>query len=141
MDVYNYVLNNFPQRNEEEKVGVATAIAVLFGHPHPRDPSARPGDDTLGGVLDRFRSAGLGHIAASWIGPGHNDPISPHDLGRVIGDELLGQMVRHSGMRSRDQLLPLLARVLPMMVDKMTPNGRVPQRGGILGALTGIFGR
>ena len=28
-----------------------------------------------------------------------------------------------------------------MIVDRMTPNGQVPQRGGLLGALTGMLGQ
>lgn len=45
MDVCRYVLDNFPQPDEKEKVGVATALAELFGHPHPHHPSAQHGDE------------------------------------------------------------------------------------------------
>jgi uncharacterized protein YidB (DUF937 family) len=142
MDFYNYILNNFPHRNDHEKVGVATALSALFGHPHPQQPDAQPNENGVGDLLQRFQAAGLGHVADSWVGNGPNQPINPEDLHRALGDEQVQSMARQSGM-STSQLLPLLARYLPTIVDRMTPNGQLPQRGGggLLGALTGMLGR
>jgi uncharacterized protein YidB (DUF937 family) len=142
MDFYNYILDNFPHRNDPEKVGIATALSALFGHPHPQHADAQPSENGLGDLLQRFQGAGLGHVAESWVGNGANQPISPQDLHRALGDEQIQHMARQSGM-STSQLLPLLAQYLPMIVDRMTPNGQLPQRGsgGRLGALTGMLGR
>ena len=145
MDFYHYILNNFPHRNDTEKVGVATALAALFGHPHPHQPDAPPNETGLGDLLQRFQGAGLGHAADSWVGTGPNQPISPQDLHRALGDEQVQSLARQSGM-SASQLLPLLAQFLPTIVDRMTPNGQLPSSGGgggggLLGALTGMLGR
>jgi uncharacterized protein YidB (DUF937 family) len=140
MDFYRYILDNFPHRNDHEKVGVATALAALFGHPHPQQPDAQPNENGLNDVLQRLEGAGLGHVAQSWVGTGPNQQISPQDLHRALGDEQVQDMARQSGM-SASQLLPLLAQALPTIVDRMTPNGQVPQRGGLLGALTGMLGQ
>ena len=34
----------------------------------------------LTGLVDRFRQAGLGHVADSWVSTGPNQPIAPHQL-------------------------------------------------------------
>ena len=140
MDFYNYVLNNFPHRNDDEKVGVATALSALFGHPHPRQADLQPSENGLADLRQRFQDTGLGHVADSWIGNGPNQQISPQDLHRALGDEQVESMARQSGM-SAGRLLPLLAQALPMIVDRMTPGGQMPQRGGMLGALAGMLGQ
>src|SRR4051794_39808259 len=80
MDFYNYILNTLPHRNDQEKVGISTALAALFGHPHPQTPDAPPNETGLQDVLGRFNSAGLGHVADSWISPGPNPDHQPPGL-------------------------------------------------------------
>jgi uncharacterized protein YidB (DUF937 family) len=143
MDFYNYILNNFPHRNDQEKVGVGTALAALFGHPHPQQRDAAPDENGLADVVSRFDQAGLGDAARSWVGNGPNQAIGPDDVQRALGEERVRGLAQQSGM-STTQLLPLLAQYLPMIVDRMTPNGQMPRagaEGGLLGALSGILGR
>jgi len=89
----------------------------------------------LGGLLGRFNDAGLGHVANSWVGSGPNQPVSPQDLHRALGDEQVQSMASQTGM-STAQLLPLLAQFLPGIVDRLTPHGRVPD-GDILHQTSG----
>jgi uncharacterized protein YidB (DUF937 family) len=140
MDFYNYILNTLPHRNDQEKVGVGTALAALFGHPHPGEPEEEENPSGLHDVLDRFHEAGLGDAARSWVGTGSNQQVSPEDVHRALGDDKVRQLSHQSGM-STQQLLPLLAQYLPMIIDRLTPNGQLPQRGGLLGALGGLLGR
>jgi uncharacterized protein YidB (DUF937 family) len=140
MDFYNYILNNFPHRNDDEKVGVATALSALFGHPHPRQTDVQPNEKELADLRQRLQDAGLGHVVDSWVGNGPNQPVSPQELHRALGDEQVDDMARQSGMPA-SRLLPLLAQALPLIVDRMTPNGQMPQRGGLLGALAGMLGQ
>lgn len=143
MDFYNYILNNFPHRNDQEKVGLGTALSALFGHPHPQQRDAAPDENGLSDVVSRFDQAGLGHATRSWVGKGPNEAVSPEDVHRALGDERVRGLAAQSGM-STAQLLPLLAEYLPMIVDRMTPNGQMPRAGaggGLLGALTGMLGR
>jgi uncharacterized protein YidB (DUF937 family) len=142
MDFYNYILNNLPHRNDQEKTGIGTALSVLFGHPHPQETDVQPNEDRLTDILGRFNQAGLGNKTDSWVGTGPNEAIDPRDVQRALGDHEIQQMAHQSGM-SVTQLLPLLAQYLPMIVDRMTPNGQLPQRGGggLLGALSGMLGK
>jgi len=98
----------------------------------------------IGGLLDKFRQAGLGAQADSWQGTGANLPIDAGDLMQVLGSigggqsssgsqgglaGLLGQITgggAASGGGGQDQLGGLLAQVLPQVIDQMTPGGQLP---------------
>ncbi|MBV9567641.1 MAG: DUF937 domain-containing protein [Hyphomicrobiales bacterium] len=79
----------------------------------------------LGGLLDQFRQKGLGGIVGSWVGPGDNQPVSPQEVHQALGPDIIDQLSQRSGI-PRDQLLAELSRVLPNLVDRLTPSGRVP---------------
>jgi uncharacterized protein YidB (DUF937 family) len=80
----------------------------------------------LQGVVSEFEKNGLGPTVKSWVGTGPNDPVSPGDLQRVLGPDLLQQLSAKSGL-SVQQLTEKLSQVLPQAVDKMTPDGTVPK--------------
>jgi uncharacterized protein YidB (DUF937 family) len=79
----------------------------------------------LGGLVDAFKKAGLGTKADSWVGPGANEPVSPPDVEKGVGSDIVDELAAKTGM-SRDELLKRLSEVLPGMVDKMTPSGKMP---------------
>jgi uncharacterized protein YidB (DUF937 family) len=79
----------------------------------------------IGGLVDQFRSAGLGHVAESWVGTGPNHSVSPQQLRTVFGDEQVQQMADQSGMEPQS-FLSRLSQHLPRVVDGMTPNGQIP---------------
>jgi uncharacterized protein YidB (DUF937 family) len=81
----------------------------------------------LQGVVSQFERNGLGTTVQSWIGTGSNQPISPQDLHKALGPDLLRQLSEKSGLSVQD-LAQRLAQVLPEAVDKMTPNGTIPPK-------------
>lgn len=100
--------------------------------PSPRSaPSQDPADEGggllggLGGLLERFQRTGQGKVIDSWIGHGPNEPVSPGQLGNTLGSEVIKNLAARSGM-SEDELIRQLSQVLPGIVDKLTPNGRLP---------------
>jgi len=84
----------------------------------------------LGSLLERLTSAGQGDVANSWLGTGPNKPIQPNQLGSALGQTTVSDLARHAGM-SEQELLAQLSRVLPNVVDKLTPGGRVPDQAEI----------
>jgi len=72
----------------------------------------------------------------SWVSTGQNLPVSPDQLGSVLGDDLLGQLSQSTGMNGGD-LLGQLSQVLPQVVDQLTPNGQMPQGGLDVSAVLG----
>ena len=79
----------------------------------------------LGGLLGMFQQAGLGNVAQSWVGNGANQQVSPDQLQQVFGQDRVQQMSQQTGLPPQD-LLSQLSQYLPNVVDKMTPNGQMP---------------
>jgi uncharacterized protein YidB (DUF937 family) len=113
-------------------------VAGMLANPAPAGATGGPAGG-LGGLIEQFQRGGLGDVMSSWIGTGQNRPISPDQLGGVLGDDLLGQLTQQTGMNPGD-LLGQLSKMLPQMVDKATPEGRIPDGGlGDIGAILGRF--
>lgn len=94
----------------------------------------------LNGLVDKFKQAGLGDVVGSWIGSGENAPISADQLSGVLGGDLMGKVASQLGM-DPSQLSSQLAQMLPGLVDKLTPNGALPEAGlGNAGDLMGMLG-
>ena len=95
----------------------------------PQQAPANPGGggllEGLGGLLERFQQSGHGNVMNSWIGSGQNQPVQPSQLGTVLGPDIIKVLAQRSGL-SEDELTRQLSQVLPAVVDKLTPNGRLP---------------
>jgi uncharacterized protein YidB (DUF937 family) len=79
----------------------------------------------LGGLLEKLQNAGQGDTAKSWVGTGPNKPIEPKQLGSALGQTTISDLAKQAGVSEQD-LLAQLSKVLPGVVDKLTPNGQVP---------------
>jgi uncharacterized protein YidB (DUF937 family) len=75
--------------------------------------------------VDKFQKGGLGNLINSWIGPGQNQPVSPNQLGPALGPDMIKTLAQRSGL-SEEELIRRLSQVLPGLVDKLTPHGRLP---------------
>jgi uncharacterized protein YidB (DUF937 family) len=80
----------------------------------------------LQGVVGEFEKKGLGATVKSWVGTGPNEPISPDEVRKVLGPDLLQQLSAKSGL-SVQELAQKLSHVLPQAVDHLTPDGTIPQ--------------
>ncbi len=80
----------------------------------------------LQGVVSQFEKNGLGATVKSWVGTGPNQKISPDEVQRALGPDLLQQLSAKSGL-SVQELTQKLSQVLPQAVDKLTPDGAIPK--------------
>lgn len=92
----------------------------------------------LGGLVAKFQQAGMGDVVGSWISSGQNLPISPEQLGSVLGDDTLAGLARQLGLGSGSEVAGPLSQLLPQVVDQLTPGGRLPEGG--LGNLSDLLG-
>ena len=84
----------------------------------------------LGGLLRQFQQNGYGHVADSWISRGPNQQIAPDQLHQALGPETVDELSEQTGMPRQD-VLSQLSQALPDMVDRLTPEGRIPDRGEV----------
>lgn len=97
----------------------------------------------LGGLVQQFERGGLGDLVASWVGTGQNMPVSGRQLEEVFGNDAMGQFAQQLGLAPGDAA-DQLSQLLPQVVDRMTPEGRVPEGGGgfdDIGSILGSFQR
>lgn len=95
----------------------------------------------LGGLLGKLQQGGLADAAASWVGTGQNAPVSPGQLESALGPDLLGTLARQLGI-GQQEVAGHLSKVLPQMVDRMTPGGQLPQGNAVpdMGQLGDLLG-
>ena len=85
----------------------------------------------IAGMMQNFQQNGLGNLVQSWISTGHNLPISPEQIQQVLGHQQVAQIADQAGV-SHEEASSGLASLLPQIVDKLTPNGQVPQSGDLM---------
>ena len=78
------------------------------------------------GIVSEFEKNGLGPTVKSWVGTGPNQPISPDQVHKALGPDLMRQLSEKSGLSVED-LAQKLSQVLPEVVDKLTPDGTIPK--------------
>jgi uncharacterized protein YidB (DUF937 family) len=78
------------------------------------------------GVVSEFEKKGLGETVKSWVSTGPNQTISPDEVHKTLGPDLLRQLSEKSGLSEQD-LAEKLSQILPDAVDKLTPGGTVPR--------------
>jgi uncharacterized protein YidB (DUF937 family) len=103
----------------------------------------------LSGLAKVFDQKGMGDLMSDWVSTGPNPPMTAQQVHSVFGSDQLGQLAERLGI-SPAVASTVLAKVLPVVVDKLTPQGQIPQEehslldgalGGLLkqGGLGGLF--
>ncbi|MFZ1281728.1 MAG: YidB family protein [Ignavibacteriaceae bacterium] len=101
------------------------------------------GQGGLNNLISQFGAKGLGDVVGSWVGTGKNLPVSPDQLKGVLGDDTVKNIASKLGMDS-NAVTSQLSNLLPNVVDKLTPDGKVPE-GDLMSKgmdlLGGLFGK
>jgi uncharacterized protein YidB (DUF937 family) len=94
----------------------------------------------LAGLVTNFQKNGLGEVVSSWISTGKNLPISADQIQRVFGNQQVSQIAQRVGIEP-EKVTTTLASVLPGLVDKLTPNGKLPNEDALLEGLNLLKGK
>jgi uncharacterized protein YidB (DUF937 family) len=89
----------------------------------------------LQSLLAQLQANGHGQAVASWIGTGANLPISPEQLQSVLGSGQIAAIAQKLGLSSTDAS-SALAKLLPQVVNHLTPNGQLPANDMLQQGLT-----
>jgi uncharacterized protein YidB (DUF937 family) len=91
----------------------------------------------LQGILDQFTENGMAEEVTSWVSTGENMPITAMQVQKAIGKPALNEIAQEFDLPAKE-VAEKLAKYLPTVVDRLTPNGKVPrtQSGLLLHALS-----
>jgi uncharacterized protein YidB (DUF937 family) len=82
----------------------------------------------LSGIVEQFTSKGLGGLVSSWIGTAENQPVSREQIEQTFGNEKIQEIAQKLGISGVDASGGL-AVLLPQIIDKLTPDGKLPEDG------------
>ena len=85
-----------------------------------------PATGGLLGLVNTLRQLGLDDVVSSWISTGENKPISPEQVQNALGEGQINQMAQNIGV-SHQEVSTGLAGLLPQLIDKLTPDGKLPE--------------
>jgi uncharacterized protein YidB (DUF937 family) len=114
-DTLTNAVEKHPEVNDEQHSTLLKSAMEMFGN-----------SGGLSGLVNNAESQGLGHIVGSWIGTGSNQPVSPDQVQRMVGQDRINQLAGSTGISSATAGAAL-ASILPVLVDKLTPHGKLPQ--------------
>ncbi|MGZ8097194.1 MAG: YidB family protein [Methylosarcina sp.] len=80
----------------------------------------------INGLINKLQQSGLGDVAKSWVGTGENKSIQPDQLSNALGKDQIAALARQAGIPESEGA-SVLSKVLPTMVDKLTPEGKEPE--------------
>ncbi len=93
----------------------------------------------LGNIVGALQSGGLGDAVSSWLGSGDNIAVAPKDVQAALGDGAISKFAEQAGV-SGSEASAVLAGILPQVVDKLSPDGKLPDKGGLDSMLSGLIG-
>jgi len=92
----------------------------------------------LQGLVQSFHDQGLGGLVSSWVSTGQNLPVSSDQIQQVLGSEKVKELAAAAGI-SPEFANSAIAQVLPTIVDKLTPNGQVPEHSSVMDMVGGLL--
>ena len=85
-----------------------------------------PQSGGLQGLIQTFKEKGLGDAMSSWISTDKNQPVSGDQIQSALGGNLIQQIAQQLGS-SKSEVSGGLANLLPDIIDKLTPTGKLPE--------------
>jgi uncharacterized protein YidB (DUF937 family) len=79
----------------------------------------------LSKMVSGAQASGLSAQADSWVGTGGNAPVSGQEIRGVVGDDTVSELAKNAGI-SDDEAADVLAKVVPHVVNGLTPDGQLP---------------
>ncbi len=79
----------------------------------------------VSGLTQQFQQKGLGGLISGWISNGPNPGITGEQIIDVLGKDKVAAIAAKAGL-SEDQVAAGVSKLLPLVVDHLTPNGTVP---------------
>lgn len=122
------------QSQNSGQAALINAVIQMIANKGGGAGAAAGGAGGLGGLIGALTQGGLGNVASSWVGTGQNLPVSAEQLQSALGGSggggLLAQIAQQAGLSHSDAASGL-SQILPGLVDKLTPDGQIPQQDSL----------
>jgi uncharacterized protein YidB (DUF937 family) len=82
-------------------------------------------------LVQQFTQKGLGDIVSSWVSTGPNLPVSVDQIQNALGNDTISSVAQRAGV-APEAASSILAQFLPGVVDRLTPEGKIPESGNLL---------
>jgi len=92
----------------------------------------------LQGLLSQLQASGLDDQVKSWIGGDENKQVSAQQIQEALGDDELAAVAEKAGV-SKEEAASGIADKLPQLVDKLSPDGTLPDLGPIDDIIKGFL--
>ena len=92
----------------------------------------------LANLVNICHQRGLGDVVNSWISTGQNLPITAEQIRSVLGSSEIQTLAARAGIDPQ-AASAAIAQILPLLVDRATPNGQIPSAGELLRTISGAF--
>ncbi|MFM7236145.1 MAG: YidB family protein [Cyanobium sp.] len=78
----------------------------------------------VSGLAQKFQNGGAGEVFSSWVGTGDNKSIAADKINSILGSSQVQQVAQKLGV-DPNQASDLIAKLLPQVIDKLTPDAKV----------------
>ena len=115
LDMVAGLVDRHPETTDEQHTSLVKTAIEMFGN-----------HGGISQMMGNAQSQGLGHIVESWLGTGSNQGIAPGQVQGIVGQDRLNEFAQRAGV-SPGIASSALSQILPTLIDRLTPNGRLPQ--------------
>jgi uncharacterized protein YidB (DUF937 family) len=84
----------------------------------------------MAGLVDMLKQKGLGNQVDSWVSTGQNQAVSGTQMQDAFGEQTIQALASKAGV-SPEQASGGLAQLLPQLIDRLTPDGKMPAGGAL----------
>jgi len=120
MGIFDNLENMAMNRAAGSNPAVAGILQMIQNHP-----------GGLNGLVQSFHQNGLGGLVNSWVGTGQNLPATSDQVQQVLGSDRIQALAQQIGV-DPNTASSMVSQFLPMIVDKLTPNGSMPEHSNLL---------
>jgi uncharacterized protein YidB (DUF937 family) len=110
---------------------IGSALSAVAGDKAPALRQLLTDNGGVSGLYEKFRNGGLGGAFASWVSTGANQLVSPNQIEAVLGNAQVQAFAKLLGIDTA-QASDFLARTLPQLIDKLTPDGTLPAEAAVV---------
>ncbi|MFM7361324.1 MAG: YidB family protein [Cyanobium sp.] len=103
---------------------IGGVISAVAGDKAPALNDFVKANGGVSGLAEKFQTGGAGEVFGSWVSTGENKAVAADTITQVLGSNQVQQLAQKLGLDPQ-QTSDFIAKALPQVIDKLTPNGAV----------------